>query len=98
MQDIRYIVRANGLWDNQFAEICVKGQSMAMVRMSEWIQTLLGSYDPFTILSIKAWTASWTTMRKMLKSREATRPGLEKMASGEFSKTAEWKKRNHAIK
>ena len=35
---------------------------------------------------------------KMLKSREATRPGLEKMASGEFSKTAELEEKESRYK
>jgi hypothetical protein len=83
------LIRANGLWDNQFAEICVKGQYYAYGADVRVDSDPVGVIRSFHHSVYKGMDSKLDYHEKMLKSREATRPGLEKMASGEFGKTAE---------
>ena len=92
------MVRANGLWDNQFAEICVKGQYYAYGADVRVDSDPVGVIRSFHHSVYKGMDSKLDYHEKMLKSREATRPGLEKMASGEFSKTAELEEKESRYK
>jgi hypothetical protein len=83
------MVRANGLWDNHFAEICVKGKYYAYGADVRADSDPVGVIRSFHHSVYKGMDSKLDYHEKMLKSREATKPGLEKMASTKFNRSAE---------
>jgi hypothetical protein len=83
------MVRANGLWDNHFAEICVKGKYYAYGADVRADSHPVGVIRSFHHAVYKGMDNKLDYHEKMLRSREATKPGLEKMASSKFNRSAE---------
>ena len=83
------MVRVNGLWENHLAEIYVKATFYAYGSDIRVDSDPIGLIRSFHHSIYKGMDGKLDYQEKMLKSRVSTRPGLEKMASSEFSKTAE---------
>jgi hypothetical protein len=82
-------IHANGLWDNRFAEIYAQGKCYcygADIRVDSDPVGLIRSLHHSVYKGMETKLAS---AERVLASREATRPGLEKMTLSRFAKVAE---------
>ena len=82
-------IHASGLWDNHFAEIYAHGKYYcygADIRVDSDPVGLIKSLHHSVYKGMESKLAS---AERMLASREATRPGLEKMTLSRFAKAAE---------
>ena len=86
-------IRASGLWDNHFAEIYAQGKHYA------YGADVRADSDPVGLIRslhhsiYRGMESKLLSLEKMLASKESTRPGLQKMASSRFTKTAELEQR-----
>ena len=82
-------IHASGLWDNHFAEIYAQGKYYsygADIRVDSDPVGLIRSLHHSVYKGMESKLAS---AERMLASKEATRPGLEKMTLSRFAKAAE---------
>jgi N12 class adenine-specific DNA methylase len=82
-------IRATGLWDNHFAEIYAQGKH------NSYGAEVRSDSDPVGLIRslhhsiYRGMENKLLSCERMLASKEATRPGLEKMASSRFTKAVE---------
>ena len=82
-------IRASGLWDNHFAEIYAQGKHYAYGAEVRADSDPVGLIRSLHHSIYKAMESKLLSCERMLASKEATRPGLEKMASSHFTKAAD---------
>ena len=82
-------IRVSGLWDNHYAEIYAQGKHNA------YGAEVRADSDPVGLIRsvhhsiYKGMESKLLSCERMLASKEATRPGLERMASSRFTKAAD---------